>query len=235
AFTRALAPGDVRGIVIVQPNNPTGSMLDDSELDFLFEQAHAAGATVIADEVFLDFPAPGRELTTLAAGATVPLLVLSGLSKCAGLPQMKLGWMVAAGPPAPAEQLMQGLEWIADAFLSVGAPVQAAGALFLAGRHDFIAATRARCDANEAYLDRLLTGTPVTRLPREGGWSIILRLPATRTDDAWCFELLEAGVVAHPGHYYDVMKESLLVLSLLAPENEWADGLERLLGVVGPG
>ncbi len=234
SFEMALAPGDVRGVILVQPNNPTGSVLDDEEMTFVTERAAGAGATLLVDEVFLDYPAPGHALTTRAGRHDVPQLVFSGLSKVAGLPQMKLGWMVVGCPGPRVDEMQRGLEWIADAFLSVGAPVQTALPAFLSGRHEFVDATCRRLNANEAWLDRRLAGTSVTRRVRQGGWSVVLKLPAFRSDDDWCLALLDALVVAHPGHFYDIGEESLIVLSLLTPENEWADGLERLLGTVGP-
>ena len=218
SLEQALAPGDVRGVILVQPNNPTGSVLDADEVEFVTRCVAGAGATLLVDEVFLDYPAPGHRLTTLAGRDHVPQLVLSGLSKVAGLPQMKLGWMVVGGPGPIVDELQRGLEWIADAFLS--------------GRHEFVEATCRRLDANEAWLDRRLAGTSVTRRVRQGGWSVVLKLPALRSDDDWCLALLEAGVVAHPGHYYDAGEDSLIVLSLLTPETEWADGIERLLGII---
>ncbi|MDZ4806077.1 MAG: pyridoxal phosphate-dependent aminotransferase [Candidatus Eisenbacteria bacterium] len=235
SFEEALATGDVRGVILVQPNNPTGSVFDADEMEFAARLAARVGATLVVDEVFLDFPAPDVVLPTMAGRNDWPLLVLSGLSKVAGLPQMKLGWMVIGGPPTEAVAMRRGLEWIADAFLSVGAPVQSALPGFLSGRHEFLAAARRRLNVNEAWLDRQLAGTAVTRRRRDGGWSVVLKLPARRRDDDWCLALLDAGVVAHPGHFYDTAEESLIVLSLLTPENEWADGLERLLGTVGPG
>jgi len=233
-FEAALADGDVRGVIVVQPNNPTGSILTADEWEFVAGHAAAAGAVVLADEVFLDFPAPGRKPGTLAGASEVPLVVLSGLSKVAGLPQMKLGWMVVNGPEATATELTRGLEWIADAFLSVGAPIQAALPTFLAGRHLFLDATRARLDVNEGLLIQRTEGHPLTVRPREGGWSAVVQLPAVRSDEAWALRLLEAGVVVHPGHFYDSDEVSLIVLSLLTPENEWAEGLERLLAALGP-
>ena len=235
SFEEALATGDVRGVILVQPNNPTGSVFDADEMEFAASLAARVGATLVVDEVFLDFPAPDVVLPTMAGRNDWPLLVLSGLSKVAGLPQMKLGWMVIGGPPTEAIAMHRGLEWIADAFLSVGAPVQSALPGFLSGRHEFLAAARRRLNANEAWLDRQLAGTAVTRRRREGGWSVVLKLPAQQSDDDWCLALLDDGVVTHPGHFYDTAEESLIVLSLLTPENEWADGLERLLGTVGPG
>jgi aspartate/methionine/tyrosine aminotransferase len=233
-FEEALAVEGVRGVVVVQPNNPTGSVLAADEAAFVIERTAAAGAVLIADEVFLDFPAPGIAAGTLAGSGETARLVLSGLSKVAGLPQMKLGWMVVDGPPGPAAALRAGLEWIADSFLSVGGPVQAAAPAFLADRHAFLAAARHRLDGNEAHLARVLAGRPMTLRRREGGWSALVQLPAVRSDEEWALRFLDAGVVVQPGHFYDVTERALIVLSLLTPENDWADGLERMLEIVGP-
>jgi alanine-synthesizing transaminase len=226
----ATAPG-VRGVLLVQPNNPTGSVLDAAETAFVRATAIDSGLPLLVDEVFLDHGA-AAPLATLAAERAASGFVLSGLSKVAGLPQMKLGWMVAFGPDAARRTLVDRLHWVADAFLSVGAPVQAALPSFLAGRAAFLEATRARLTANEVAFDARAAGSAgsaVTRLPREGGWSTILRLPATRSDDEWALALLDAGVVVHPGHFYDITGLTTVVASLLVPEKTWDEAIARLV------
>ncbi len=155
---------------------------------------------------------------------------LGGLSKSAGLPQLKLGWIAAGGPPGLLAAALARLELIGDAYLSVGTPVQrAAGPLLAAG-----ARVRTRIhDRVRANLDSLraaAAGTPCTVLRVEGGWSAVVRVPATRSEERLVLELLEHDrVLAHPGYFFDFPREAYLVVSLLPPPAVFADGIARLL------
>lgn len=220
-----------RAIVVVQPNNPTGSCLAPDELERIETLCERHQLTLISDEVFGDFAwAPGeRPLPSLAGRGRVPTLVLSGLSKVAGLPQMKLGWIAVSGPEPDRSRLLEGLDWIADLFLSVGTPVQAALPALLASRHTFQHAARARIAENLARLDALVARRPeVSRLAGEGGWSAVLRLPARHSDEVWALGLLERGVAVHPGHFYDLTRGVHVVVSLLVEPRTFAEGIARL-------
>ncbi len=233
AFAEA-APG-ARAVIVVEPNHPTGSCLDAEDRAFLAAEAARHGAAVIADEVFGDHPLPeaAGPLPTWLAERDVPTFVLGGLSKRCGLPQLKLGWIVATGPEARAREALGGLEWLADLYLSVGSPVQAALPSLLALRHAFAARVRDRAVANLAALDALVRVHPAcTRLPVAGGWTALLRLPATRTDEGWALALLVHGVAVHPGHFYDLAGGEFLALSLVVERGVFAEGcriLSRLL------
>lgn len=210
--------GDVRGVIVVQPNHPTGSCLDAEERALLETLCERHGAAIVADEVFGDFPRPGRDapLPSFAGGSRVPTFVLSGLSKVCGMPQMKLGWIAAGGPAAAREEALRGLEWIADLFLSVSTPVQVALPTLLAAREAFQRRLRARLAANLARLDALIARRPELQvLPAEGGWAAVLRVPRQRSEEEWALGLIARGVVVHPGHFYDIAGEGYLVLSLL--------------------
>jgi alanine-synthesizing transaminase len=221
-----------RAIVLVQPNNPTGSCLDSEELDQVEALCERHGLALISDEVFGDFawpPAPGP-LPSLAGRERVPTLVLSGLSKVAGMPQMKLGWIALGGPTDARARLGEGLEWIADLFLSVATPVQAALPTLLEARHAFQAGVRERMVANLARLDLLVAHRPeINRLNASGGWSAVLRMPRRLTGEAWAIELLRRhGVRVHPGDFYDFETESHLVLSLIVEPAIFSAGLDRI-------
>jgi len=209
---------DVRGVIVVQPNHPTGSCLDADERALLETLCERHGAAIIADEVFGDFPRPGHvaPLPSLVGEARVPTFVLSGLSKVCGMPQMKLGWIVAGGPGAARDEALHGLEWIADLFLSVSAPVQVALPTLLAARGAFQRRVRERIAANLARLDALVARCPELQvLPAQGGWAAVLRVPRQRSEEEWALGLLARGVVVHPGHFYDIAGEGYLVLSLI--------------------
>ncbi len=156
---------------------------------------------------------------------------LSGISKICALPQMKLAWIVAGGPQHLVAAAMERLEIIADTFLSPGAPAQVALPRFLEMRGALQAQLQQRVAANLAYLDALLQSEPgpLERLAREGGWYAVLRIPSSRPDEEYAVELLErCAVLVHPGQFFNFSQEGFLVLSLIAPEDDFQEGARRL-------
>jgi aspartate/methionine/tyrosine aminotransferase len=231
----ARAAGRARALVAVNPNNPTGSFLKRFELPALAARCEAHGLAAIADEVFAPYEAgtDAARVRSLAAEAAftarVPTFAFGGLSKACGLPQLKLGWIAMAGPGADAGAARLAL--VADTYLSVGAPVQEAAARLLAIGRDARQAIAARVAGNRAQLGGALpASSPCTLLPSEGGWSALVRVPATRTDAAWAETLLvDDGVLVHPGYFFDLRGGTYLVLSLLAPPDDFAEGVRRLV------
>jgi aspartate/methionine/tyrosine aminotransferase len=222
-----------RAVLVVHPNNPTGSYVQRRELSRMMEICHPTGAAIIADEVFADFgfgADPDRAVTHAQDSETLTF-TLSGLSKISALPQMKLGWIVVNGPPELRSQAHARLEVIADTYLSVSAPVALAAPAWLAHRSVIQSQILERVQANLRKLDELLIpGLPVSRLRVEGGWYAILRVPSTRSDDDWAAELLtHEGVSVHPGHFYDFPSAGFLVLSLLPPREVFADAMCRAI------
>jgi len=217
-----------RAIVTVSPNNPTGSYLKHDELAAL----SSLGLPIVSDEVFASYPLredPTRATTALEAQGTL-VFSLGGLSKLAALPQMKLAWIVVGGDAPDVTDAMARLEVLADAYLSVGTPVQHALPHLLASRVSAESAIQSRTRANLELLRSRVTGTAGTLLDVEGGWYATLRVPATRSEESWVLELLEEdGVHVHPGHFFDFEREAYLVLSLLTPEAIFAEGVGRLV------
>lgn len=230
---RAAAGPRARALVAVHPNNPTGSFLAPGERDTLVDLCRARGLALIADEVFGDYAfAPEAEgARTLAGTAGALTFVLSGLSKVAALPQMKLGWIAASGPEDLVRAALARLEVIADTYLSVSTPIQRALPAVLAGRAEIQGRVLARLRANrKALADRAGLGGPVEVLAAQGGWYMTLRLPGVRDDEAWAMDLLaEDGVLVHPGYLFDFAEGGYLVLSLLPPEEVFREGIGRLL------
>ena len=227
-----------RAAVVVQPNPPTGSGLNPGEIAALESCCESRGLALISDEVFGDFPWPGRAcaggaaprpIASLMGERRVPTFVLGGLSKCCGLPQLKLGWIAACGPERERATLLEGLEWIADLFLSVGTPVQHALPRWLETRHEFRRRVRERIAANLEAIDDLIRRHPeVGLLEASGGWSAILRLPARRSGEEWALDLLERDVAIHPGHFYDIEGEAYLVASLIPEPAVFTAGLAQM-------
>jgi aspartate/methionine/tyrosine aminotransferase len=215
----------------VHPNNPTGHFTKPWEAKELAQICREFDLALIVDEVFLDYEFPGSfsgKPVSFAAGIEgVPVFVVSGLSKIAGLPQMKAAWIVAAGPEALAAQ--ERLEVIADTFLSMNAPVQCALTAWLEGREAIQQQIRGRTAANLAELDRQLSRLPeVSRLEVEGGWYAVLRIPALQPDERTVLALLERGVWVHPGYFFGMPPSGWLVVSLLGPVAEFNRGVSGL-------
>jgi alanine-synthesizing transaminase len=224
-----------RAIVLVNPNNPTGSYLKQGELAELVRVCRARDIALLSDEVFSDYafaPDPAR-VATLADVDQCLTFSMSGLSKVAGLPQMKLGWIVVNGPSPLREQAMEKLEWIADTFLSVSTPVQCAAAQLLDAGADVQRQIRERAAANLVFARDTLSGSPANLLDVEGGWYVVLQVPRVRSEEEWALELLQhEGVLVQPGFFYDFESEAYLVVSLLTEHSVFREGLSRLRSVV---
>jgi aspartate/methionine/tyrosine aminotransferase len=225
-----------RAIVVVNPNNPTGSFLHADERRRLTAFAAERGLAIIADEVFADFShgEPKEDLVdTLVDEQDALCFSLSGISKVLGLPQMKLGWVHVAGPAEERRLARHRLELIADTYLSVSAPVQHALPAWLLLRRSIQAAIADRARTNLAAAHALVDGTACHALRADGGWYVVLRVPATRSEERWTLELLdEDDVLVQPGYFYDFDDEAYLVLSLLPERTAFAEGVRRIVARV---
>ena len=251
-----------RAVVTVSPNNPTGCYVRQTEQDLLVQLALRRRMALIADEVFRDFAWGGdvasaggpewpgsteragsaerAESTGRAesvAGVTDCLtFTLNGLSKLCALPQMKLGWMVVNGPEELVWPALERLEVLADTYLSVGTAVQHAAPVLLAQRPAIQQELLERIRGNLEHLDQCAEGSACSRLAAEGGWYAVLRVPETLDDEEWALRLMEEeGVYVHPGHLFHFSGGSYLVLSLIAGQESFAQGVGRLLRVVAAG
>ena len=229
-LSAALTPRS-RAVLVVHPNNPTGSFVTSGEAAELEAICAEREMAIVADEVFLDYPCSSEPAPTFAFQRAALTFTLSGLSKISLLPQMKLAWMVVNGPPALAGAAVERLEIIADTYLSPGIPVQLALPKFLDLRHNLQAQVRRRIGENLNYLDAALRESKgVTRLDREGGWYVVLRAPVTGTDESLAVGLLERGsVLVHPGHFFNFSRDGFLIVSLLTQEAKFQEGVCRLL------
>ncbi|MDE3154961.1 MAG: pyridoxal phosphate-dependent aminotransferase [Acidobacteriota bacterium] len=230
---RAAARGGARVLLLVSPNNPTGSLVGPADLEVLAEVCAAAGMAIVGDEVFADYlldPDPARAGGVLAQ-ERVLTFALGGLSKSVGLPQVKLGWIAAGGPAAAVADALARLEIVADTYLSVSTPVQLAAAQLLARGAVVRQQIQDRIAANYARLHELAAAHPACRVLRaEGGWSAVIQVPATRSEEALVLDLLgRQQVLAHPGYFFDFPREAFLVVSLLPRAEVFAEGAGRLL------
>jgi alanine-synthesizing transaminase len=220
-----------KAIIVVNPNNPTGTFLSVEEKHELLDVAKQFDVAVISDEVFADYAlAPGTQaVRTFVGNDSVLSFSLNGLSKVAGMPQMKLAWVTISGPAEARRTARERLEVIADTYLSVGTPVQhALPALFEIGvgiRRQLLQQIK----QNLALMDTLLKGTTLQRLHLHGGWSAILRLPGIMTEEDWVRGLLqEQDTVVQPGYFFDMESEAYIVLSSITPVDQFRLGVERI-------
>lgn len=232
AIEKAVGPR-TRGVMVVNPNNPTGNYIKAGEREALNALCAEREMAVISDEVFLDFALEPNAGRSFAQNGSALTFTLSGLSKISGLPQMKAAWLAASGPERVKEQAMERLEVIADTYLSPNAPVQLALPVFLEQRHGFQRQLMDRVRSNLAELDgQLALQRFASRLRVEGGWYAVLRVPATGSDEDLAVALLEEKeVYVHPGHFYNFPSEGYVVVSLMAREVEFAEGVKRLLSM----
>ena len=225
----ALTPRS-RAVLVVHPNNPTGSFVKPREVSQLAEICAARDMAIVADEVFLDYTDDLKPASTFAIHDATLTFTLSGLSKISLLPQMKLAWMVVSGPQKLVQTAVERLEIIADTYLSPSAPVQLALPKFLALRGALQTQLQETISANLAVLDGALRESKsLARLDREGGWYAVLRVPVTGSDEDLAVAVLErCSVLVHPGHFFNFSRDGFLVLSLITPTNHFLEGVQRL-------
>jgi alanine-synthesizing transaminase len=236
AALREHATDRTRAVVVVNPNNPTGSFLKEDELDRLTGFCAAKNLAIISDEVFADytFVEDARRVRSLAGARDVLTFSLSGLSKVVALPQMKLGWIAVSGPESLCGAALARFELIADTYLSVNTPVQWAAAKLLCLRGRIQHQIADRVSDNLLHL-RGRTGkdSPWSVLDVEGGWYATIQAPRIRTEEEWVLHLLrDTNVLVQPGFFFDFDTEAFLVVSLLTPPKIFREGIQRLLGSV---
>jgi alanine-synthesizing transaminase len=215
----------VRAVLAVSPNNPTGSCLDAEDRAVIAR----GGLPIVSDEVFGDYAIHGHAAASWI-GSGAPVFALNGLSKIAGLPQLKLGWIVVDGPEAFVAEARSRLEIVADTYLSVSTPVQVALPRLLELAEPWQASLRSRLRENRTALEDLARSAPIRVRRSEGGWSAILDLPRVETDEAWAIRLLdEEHVLAHPGYFFELEGEAAIVVSLLPPPEVFREGISRIV------
>ena len=224
-----------KAVLVVSPNNPTGSVIDRAELDALAAVCAAHDLVLIGDEVFADYRLDGEApAPSVIDQAQAVAVSLGGLSKSVGLPQVKVAWMAVGGPADAVGRVMAGLEIVADTFLSVSTPAQVALPELLARGGVVRDEIRGRTARNLAALVAAVAAAPaVTLLPPAGGWCAVLQVPSMRHEEALVLTLVEQdGVLVHPGYFFDFPREAFLVVSLLVVPDDFDAGLARVLARV---
>jgi alanine-synthesizing transaminase len=227
--------GRMRAIIMINPNNPTGSVVTDAELDAVASIARDHDLALISDEVFADYPISGAAPASALRQEKALTFALGGLSKSAGLPQVKLGWIAIGGPDHVVKDALERLETICDAYLSVATPVQAAAADLLAAGASVRTQIHERVRQNFAQLTAIASANPACAvLPVEAGWYAVVQVPAVESEDAIVLDLLEqTGVLVHPGYFFDFEREAFLVVSLLPDPQVFASAAQALFGQIG--
>lgn len=223
-----------RALVLVHPNNPTGSYVRSEERPVVNSFCREYSLSLIVDEVFLDYSHDGAQRNSFVNNHEVLTFSLTGLSKISGLPQMKVAWLAASGANERVAEAVTRLELIADTFLSMNAPIQAAVPTLLQQRKNVQPVLLDRLRANLEELDRQLAKHPsVKRLDVEGGWYAVLRVPVTQSDEELAIEIMnKCSVLVHPGHFYDFPADGYLIVSLITPAGEFREGIRRVLETI---
>lgn len=223
-----------RAVVVVHPNNPTGSYADAAEMATLNAFCRENSLALIVDEVFLDYPHDGAQRPTFVQNREALTFTLSGLSKVSGLPQMKVAWLVTSGPEAQKREALARLEVIADTFLSMNAPLQLATPMLLEQRKQIQPLLLDRVRANLGELQHQLSGQKTCSLLEvEGGWYAVLRVPVMQSDEELAIKILkDLSVLVHPGHFYDFPSDGYLILSVITSPAEFREGVRRILGML---
>ncbi len=234
SLRQALSPR-TKAILIVNPNNPTGTLLSPTERDELLLIAAQHNLPIVSDEVFADYNLGAKQFTSTSLMSTQATLnfVLNGLSKAAGMPQMKLGWIALNGPEEERNHALERLEVIADTYLSVGTPVTKALPRLLSIGSGIRERILERVRRNLAALDDRVRDTSAHRLHLDGGWSAIVQVPGTQTEEDWVTGLIEKhAVITQPGYFFDMSRGAYLVLSLITPPETFDEGVNQLRSYV---
>ncbi len=226
-----LIPTRTKAILLVNPNNPTGSYIQKEEMGKLTKLSQEKELALISDEVFFDYSFSSIQKTSLSKNNQVLTFTLNGLSKILGLPQMKLGWIVINGPDRLKKEAIERLEVIADTYLSVNTPIQNALPQLFPLRNQIQDQIKSRVQTNFHFLKEFLSNhSQIKVLNMDGGWYAILKIEGVEDEEEWPLQLLKSeGVLIHPGHFYNFLESGYFVISLLAPTHTFHEGLKKVL------
>lgn len=218
-----------RAVILVNPNNPTGSFIKEDEFNGISELCMRNNIPLIVDEVFVDYnyDRDRSNARSFSGYDSVPAFFLNGLSKSCGLPQMKLSWIIVSGQEHDRQSSLNALETIADMYLSVSTPIQHATASFFASRSIFQRRLLDRILDNQKCAEEAFMDAAIECLRPEGGWYGLLQFPDTHTDEEWAMRILQkSNVFYHPGYFYNFNEEAFLVFSLIIDPDMFKEGMK---------
>jgi hypothetical protein len=232
---RAAIDPSTKALLVVHPNNPTGSFVNKREKEEILGLVQRHGLALIADEVFAEYSLTESEARygSFASEGRSLVFTLNGISKLLGMPQMKLAWITVSGESETVRNAMDRLEVICDTYLSTGTPIQRALPSLLDDGPRITDQIRRRIIANYNSLRSMTAQSSVSLLSAEGGWNAIVQFPCIMSDDAWALRILkESNVLLHPGHFFEIEQEACFVMSLLPEESIFLNGIGRVLEFV---
>jgi alanine-synthesizing transaminase len=229
---RAAIDTSTKALLVVHPNNPTGSFVKNREKEEILGLVQRHSMALIADEVFAEYSlteSEGRHESFASEGRSL-VFTLNGISKLLGMPQMKLGWITVSGESGIVRNAMDRLEIICDTYLSTGTPIQRALPSFLDNGRRITDQIRRRIKANYDSLRSMTAQSSVSLFNAEGGWNVIVQFPRIMSDEEWALLILkECNVLLHPGHFFEIEQEACFVMSLLPQESVFSNGIRRVL------
>jgi len=227
---KGLIDNKTKAIILVNPNNPTGSYINRAELNVLNQICQEHQMSIISDEVFLEYAFEQDDRISCMGNQSVLTFSLGGLSKSMALPQMKCAWILASGPQKVLTEALSRLEIIADTYLSVNTPVQNALGDWLKEAKVIQGQIKSRVEDNLQWLRKRLHLHSSSILALQGGWYVTLRIPAIKSEEQWALEFLkEDHLLVYPGYFFDFDKEAYMIISLLPEKGIFQEGLTRLI------
>ena len=229
--------GRIRALVLINPNNPTGSYVKASEREAIVRLCHDHEVAIIADEVFYDYDLEPFDGNARLAGETGTLtFALDGFSKTLAAPHAKVGWIQVSGPAAEVDEAKRRLDVVADDYLPMSEIIAKQIPSMLGAAAAQTARVRERVQTNLAALHTMLDDDEqgmVSVLRAEGGWNVLLRVPSVLDENELVLSMIEKhGISGQPGYFFDMTSNGYLAISLLPEPDEFRHNVQTVLDTV---
>lgn len=229
--------GRIRALVLINPNNPTGSYVKASEREAIVRLCHDHEVAIIADEVFYDYDLEPFDGNARLAGETGTLtFALDGFSKTLAAPHAKVGWIQVSGPAAEMDEAKRRLDVVADDYLPMSEIIAKQIPAMLGAAAAQTARVRERVQTNLAALHTMLDDDEqgmVSVLRAEGGWNVLLRVPSVLDENELVLSMIEKhGISGQPGYFFDMTSNGYLAISLLPEPDEFRHNVQTVLDTV---
>lgn len=229
--------GRIRALVLINPNNPTGSYVKASEREAIVRLCHDHEVAIIADEVFYDYDLEPLDGNARLAGETGTLtFALDGFSKTLAAPHAKVGWIQVSGPAAEVDEAKRRLDVVADDYLPMSEIIAKQIPAMLGAAAAQTARVRERVQTNLAALHTMLDDDEqgmVSVLRAEGGWNVLLRVPSVLDENELVLSMIEKhGISGQPGYFFDMTSNGYLAISLLPEPDEFRHNVQTVLDTV---